>query len=268
MPDRSSRHSLEIEQSGHPASQMSINGADSLSSESSGQALDSRFMQRRLQRLNTEQGFREQRQASSQHPIHAQLPQHQHQQHLPAAQHSYLADQPLSARIPQTNIVAASTTTSATTPSSASPQFRHDTPQPPQYQPLRNFAKLHDDGPAQVDLIARKIADLRILDDERGAADTGSPVLVVSQFTLYADTRKGRRPSWNAAAGQVRPCGWTARCRCSPPTHPSRRSRSTAWSRGPTFRGERYPPEHARGTGSRRYGVGAAAAATGQRLRT
>ena len=48
--------------------------------------------------------------------------------------------------------------------------------------------------------MARKIADLRILADERSVLDEGAPVLVVSQFTLYADTRKGRRPSWNAAA--------------------------------------------------------------------
>jgi D-tyrosyl-tRNA(Tyr) deacylase len=58
----------------------------------------------------------------------------------------------------------------------------------------------HDDGPAQVDVIARKVAELRILRDERSAVDVGAPVLVVSQFTLYADTRKGRRPTWNAAA--------------------------------------------------------------------
>jgi D-tyrosyl-tRNA(Tyr) deacylase len=58
----------------------------------------------------------------------------------------------------------------------------------------------HDDGPAQVELIARKIAELRILRDERAAADVGAPVLVVSQFTLYANTRKGRRPTWNEAA--------------------------------------------------------------------
>jgi D-tyrosyl-tRNA(Tyr) deacylase len=52
--------------------------------------------------------------------------------------------------------------------------------------------------------IARRLAEkawtLRILQDERSASDLGAPVLVVSQFTLYADTRKGRRPSWNAAA--------------------------------------------------------------------
>lgn len=58
----------------------------------------------------------------------------------------------------------------------------------------------HDDGAGDVDLIARKIADLRILRDEQSAVDAGAPVLVVSQFTLYADTRKGRRPTWNAAA--------------------------------------------------------------------
>lgn len=58
----------------------------------------------------------------------------------------------------------------------------------------------HEDGPEQVELIARKIADLRILDDERSVLDEGAPVIVVSQFTLYADTRKGRRPTWNQAA--------------------------------------------------------------------
>ena len=58
----------------------------------------------------------------------------------------------------------------------------------------------HDDGPEQAELIARKIADLRILDDERSVLDEGAPVIVVSQFTLYADTRKGRRPTWNQAA--------------------------------------------------------------------
>ncbi len=58
----------------------------------------------------------------------------------------------------------------------------------------------HDDGPEQVATTARKIADLRILHGERSVLDEGAPVLVVSQFTLYADTRKGRRPSWNAAA--------------------------------------------------------------------
>ena len=58
----------------------------------------------------------------------------------------------------------------------------------------------HDDGPEQVERMARKIAQLRILRDEQSLVDAGAPVLVVSQFTLYADTRKGRRPSWSAAA--------------------------------------------------------------------
>ena len=56
------------------------------------------------------------------------------------------------------------------------------------------------DGPAQVEHVARKIAELRLLRDERSVLDAGAPVLVVSQFTLYGDTRKGRRPTWNAAA--------------------------------------------------------------------
>ncbi|QTE29210.1 D-aminoacyl-tRNA deacylase [Pengzhenrongella sicca] len=58
----------------------------------------------------------------------------------------------------------------------------------------------HADGAAEAELIARKIAELRILRGEESAADAGAPVLVVSQFTLYADTRKGRRPTWNHAA--------------------------------------------------------------------
>jgi D-tyrosyl-tRNA(Tyr) deacylase len=58
----------------------------------------------------------------------------------------------------------------------------------------------HSDTPAVAQALARKVHELRILDDERSAADTGAEILVVSQFTLYADTRKGRRPSWSAAA--------------------------------------------------------------------
>ena len=65
---------------------------------------------------------------------------------------------------------------------------------------LALVAATHDDGPDQVARMARKIAELRVLRDERSVSDTGAPVLVVSQFTLYADTRKGRRPSWSAAA--------------------------------------------------------------------
>lgn len=56
------------------------------------------------------------------------------------------------------------------------------------------------DGPEQVATVARKIAELRILDGELSAADVGAPILVISQFTLYGDTRKGRRPSWAHAA--------------------------------------------------------------------
>lgn len=58
----------------------------------------------------------------------------------------------------------------------------------------------HTDTPAIADKLAEKTWQLRILDGERSCADVGAPLLVVSQFTLYADTRKGRRPSWNAAA--------------------------------------------------------------------
>lgn len=57
-----------------------------------------------------------------------------------------------------------------------------------------------DDGEEQAIKMAGKIADLRILPGETSVADTGAQVLVVSQFTLYGDTRKGRRPSWSAAA--------------------------------------------------------------------
>jgi D-tyrosyl-tRNA(Tyr) deacylase len=58
----------------------------------------------------------------------------------------------------------------------------------------------HDDGPDDAATIARKVAELRILRGERSASDEGAPVLVVSQFTLYGDARKGRRPTWQAAA--------------------------------------------------------------------
>jgi D-tyrosyl-tRNA(Tyr) deacylase len=58
----------------------------------------------------------------------------------------------------------------------------------------------HEDGAEQAEAVARKIADLRILDDEQSVSDVSAPVIVVSQFTLYADTRKGRRPTWNTAA--------------------------------------------------------------------
>lgn len=56
------------------------------------------------------------------------------------------------------------------------------------------------DGPDQAVTMARKLHELRILRDEQSCATTGAPLLVVSQFTLCGDTRKGRRPSWSQAA--------------------------------------------------------------------
>lgn len=56
------------------------------------------------------------------------------------------------------------------------------------------------DDPDKAVTMARKLHELRILRDEQSCAATGAPLLVVSQFTLYGDTRKGRRPSWTAAA--------------------------------------------------------------------
>jgi D-aminoacyl-tRNA deacylase len=58
----------------------------------------------------------------------------------------------------------------------------------------------HTDDAATAATLARKVHELRILADERSAAEVGAPLLVVSQFTLYAETRKGRRPIWLAAA--------------------------------------------------------------------
>lgn len=58
----------------------------------------------------------------------------------------------------------------------------------------------HTDTSADADKLADKVWQLRILDGELSASDVSAPLLVVSQFTLYADARKGRRPSWGAAA--------------------------------------------------------------------
>ncbi|MDT5147378.1 MAG: D-aminoacyl-tRNA deacylase [Mycobacterium sp.] len=58
----------------------------------------------------------------------------------------------------------------------------------------------HSDDPDTARRLAEKLWHLRIFANERSAADVNAPILVVSQFTLYADTAKGRRPSWNAAA--------------------------------------------------------------------
>jgi len=62
----------------------------------------------------------------------------------------------------------------------------------------------HDDGADETAWTARKVWDLRLLREERSASEEAAPVLVVSQFTLYGDARKGRRPTWQAAApGEV-----------------------------------------------------------------
>lgn len=58
----------------------------------------------------------------------------------------------------------------------------------------------HDDDPVKAQRLAEKLWALRILDDEKSASDIAAPILVVSQFTLYGNTTKGRRPTWNAAA--------------------------------------------------------------------
>ena len=82
----------------------------------------------------------------------------------------------------------------------------------------------HDDGPEQVGWLARKVRELRIMPDERSVADLDASVLVVSQFTLYGDARKGRRPTWDFTAAspdpaaalrlglqQPQPLGWRKR---------------------------------------------------------
>jgi D-aminoacyl-tRNA deacylase len=58
----------------------------------------------------------------------------------------------------------------------------------------------HDDTKEKAETLARKVYELRILDGEQSASDRAAPLLVVSQFTLYGDARKGRRPTWSAAA--------------------------------------------------------------------
>jgi D-tyrosyl-tRNA(Tyr) deacylase len=58
----------------------------------------------------------------------------------------------------------------------------------------------HDDTPALAAKLAAKLWGLRILDGEKSCSDLNAPLLVVSQFTLYGDTNKGRRPTWQAAA--------------------------------------------------------------------
>ncbi|MFF1614328.1 D-aminoacyl-tRNA deacylase [Amycolatopsis sp. NPDC058278] len=57
-----------------------------------------------------------------------------------------------------------------------------------------------DDDAAKAVTMARKLHELRVLRDEESCATANAPLLVVSQFTLYGDTKKGRRPSWTQAA--------------------------------------------------------------------
>ena len=71
----------------------------------------------------------------------------------------------------------------------------------------------HTDGPDDIAWMARKIWGVRILREEKSASDVDAPVLVVSQFTLYGDARKGRRPTWEAAApGPVSEPAYDAVC--------------------------------------------------------
>lgn len=58
----------------------------------------------------------------------------------------------------------------------------------------------HDDTPEKAAQLARKLWSLRILEGEKSCSDLSAPLLVISQFTLYGDARKGRRPTWNGAA--------------------------------------------------------------------
>lgn len=58
----------------------------------------------------------------------------------------------------------------------------------------------HDDTPDKARKLAAKLWTMRILDGEKSCSDVGAPLLVISQFTLYANTSKGRRPTWNNAA--------------------------------------------------------------------
>jgi D-tyrosyl-tRNA(Tyr) deacylase len=58
----------------------------------------------------------------------------------------------------------------------------------------------HDDTPGKAAKLAAKLWGMRILEGEKSCSDVGAPLLVISQFTLYAGTRKGRRPTWQAAA--------------------------------------------------------------------
>ena len=71
----------------------------------------------------------------------------------------------------------------------------------------------HGDGPDEITWMARKIWEVRLLRDEQSLSDVGGGVLIVSQFTLYGNARKGRRPTWAAAApGEVGEPAYDAVC--------------------------------------------------------
>lgn len=165
-------------------------------------------MQRRLQRLNTEQGFREQRQASlssqqAQHSKSSSLQQSEfhnqqqaqqplQQQQPPQRQQSLPdhPDQPLLSRIPA-QVIPSVPNSTATTPSSssASPHshFRHDTPQQPQYQPLRNFAKLHDDGPIHLSTSKASPRQPSMASSQSPAPTARDPSILSQQQTQQKD---------------------------------------------------------------------------------
>ena len=88
----------------------------------------------------------------------------------------------------------------------------------------------HGDDEATADALARRICELRIFEDDEGRTnrsllDVGGEALVVSQFTLYADTRRGRRPGFTDAAA---PDARARRCGCGSPTASGRRACATA----------------------------------------
>nr|WSZ96766.1 D-aminoacyl-tRNA deacylase [Streptomyces sp. NBC_00857] len=58
----------------------------------------------------------------------------------------------------------------------------------------------HEDTKEQAERLARKLWSIRMLEGEKSCSEVNAPLLVISQFTLYGDARKGRRPTWNAAA--------------------------------------------------------------------
>lgn len=69
----------------------------------------------------------------------------------------------------------------------------------------------HEDTKEKAAQLARKLWSIRMLKDEKSCSDVGAPLLVISQFTLYGDARKGRRPTWNAAASATSPSRWSTR---------------------------------------------------------